>query len=170
MSPARQRLPIPRLTIPAPPQGDSGSVEEVARLLVAAESPLLVADRLARTPNGMKLLIELAETLQAGVIDQGSRMNFPSRHRLNQTQRAAAAVGEADVIVGLEVSDFWATVNTLRDQLHRSTHRIAKPTAKITIRRASVLPCELPDFPACMPRSGNCRGGEPRSSLIVVKA
>jgi thiamine pyrophosphate-dependent acetolactate synthase large subunit-like protein len=125
------RLPIPRLTIPAPPQGDSGSVEEVARLLVAAESPLLVADRLARTPNGMKLLIELAETLQAGVIDQGSRMNFPSRHRLNQTQRAAAAVGEADVIVGLEVSDFWATVNTLRDQLHRSTHRIAKPTAKL---------------------------------------
>jgi thiamine pyrophosphate-dependent acetolactate synthase large subunit-like protein len=79
----------------------------------------------------MTLLIELAETLQAGVIDQGSRMNFPSRHRLNQTQRAAAAVGEADVIVGLEVSDFWATVNTLRDQLHRSTHRIAKPTAKL---------------------------------------
>ena len=129
--PRDNRLPIPRLTIPAPPQGDSGSVEEVARLLVAAESPLLVADRLARTPNGMKLLIELAETLQAGVIDQGSRMNFPSRHRLNQTQRAAAAVGEADVIVGLEVSDFWATVNTLRDQLHRSTRRIAKPTAKL---------------------------------------
>jgi acetolactate synthase I/II/III large subunit len=129
--PRDNRLPIPRLTIPAPPQGDSGSVEEVARLLVAAESPLLVADRLARTPNGMTLLIELAETLQAGVIDQGSRMNFPSRHRLNQTQRAAAAVGEADVIVGLEVSDFWATVNTLRDQLHRSTRRIAKPTAKL---------------------------------------
>ena len=129
--PRDSRLPIPRLTIPAPPQGDSGSVEEVARLLVAAESPLLVADRLARTANGMKLLVELAETLQAGVIDQGSRMNFPSRHRLNQTQRAAAAVGEADVIVGLEVSDFWATVNTLRDQLHRSTRRIAKPTAKL---------------------------------------
>jgi thiamine pyrophosphate-dependent acetolactate synthase large subunit-like protein len=129
--PRDTRLPIPKLTIPAPPQGDSGSVEEVARLLVAAESPLLVADRLARTPNGMKLLVDLAETLQAGVIDQGSRMNFPSRHPLNQSQRAAAAVGDADVIVGLEVSDFWATLNSLRDQLHRSTHRIAKPTAKL---------------------------------------
>ena len=100
-------------------------------MLVAAENPVLVADRLARTPNGMKLLVELAETLQAGVIDQGSRMNFPSRHPLNQTQRARAAVAEADVIVGLEVADFWATVNALRDQLHRSTRRVAKPTAKL---------------------------------------
>ena len=129
--PRDQRLPIPKLTIPAPPQGDSGSVEEVARMLVAAESPLLVADRLARTPNGMKLLVELAETLQAGVIDQGSRMNFPSRHPLNQSQRGAAAVGEADVIVGLEVADFWSTVNALRDTLHRSTRPITKATTKL---------------------------------------
>src|SRR5688572_18623665 len=71
--------PIPRLTIPSAPQGDSGAVEEVARMLVAAQNPVLVADRLARTPNGMKLLIDLAETLGASVIDQGSRMNFPSR-------------------------------------------------------------------------------------------
>src|SRR5258705_2981768 len=125
------RLPIPRLTMPAPPQGDSASVEEVARLLVAAESPLLVVDRLARTPNGITLLIELAETVQAGVIDQGSRMNFPSRHPLNQSQRGAAAVGEADVIVGLEVADFWATINALRDQLHRTTRRGAKPATRL---------------------------------------
>lgn len=128
------RLPIPRLTVPAPPQGESGAVEEAARMLVAAESPLLVVDRLARTPNGITLLVELAEALQAGVIDQGSRMNFPSRHPLNQTQRAGAAVTDADVIVGLEVSDFWSTVNSLRDQLHRSTRRLTKPaTRMITI-------------------------------------
>jgi acetolactate synthase I/II/III large subunit len=123
--------PIPKLTIPSPPQGDSGAVEEVARMLVAAQSPVLVADRLARTPNGMKLLIELAEMLGASVIDQGSRMNFPSRHPLNQGGRAGAAIAEADVILGLEVTDFWATVNALRDQLHRSTRRVAKPTAKL---------------------------------------
>ncbi|MBF8301331.1 MAG: thiamine pyrophosphate-binding protein, partial [Acidobacteria bacterium] len=125
------RLPIPRLTLPSPPQGESAAVEDAARMLVAAESPLLVADRLARTPNGMKLLVELAEALQAAVIDQGSRMNFPSRHPLNQGQRAGAAVAEADVIVGLEVSDFWATVNGLRDQLHRSTRPLTKTAAKM---------------------------------------
>jgi thiamine pyrophosphate-dependent acetolactate synthase large subunit-like protein len=128
---ASGRVRMPRLTMPSPPQGDAGAVEEVARLLVAAEYPVLVADRLARTPAGVARLIELAELLGAAVVDQGSRMNFPSRHPLNHTQRSGAAIGEADVILGLEVADFWATVNALRDQLHRSTRRIAQPTAKL---------------------------------------
>ena len=125
------RMPIPRLTIPAPPQGESAAVEEAARLLVAAENPVLVAGRLARTPAGMALLIELAETLQAAVIDQGNRLNFPSRHPLNLSQRARGVTAAADVILGLEVVDFWATVNTLRDQLHRSVQPIAKSSAKL---------------------------------------
>ncbi|MBI3047397.1 MAG: thiamine pyrophosphate-binding protein [Acidobacteria bacterium] len=129
--PKSQHLPIPKLSVPAPPQGDSAAVTEAARMLVAAENPVLVADRLARTPNGMKLLVELAEALQAAVVDQGSRMNFPSRHPLNQTLREGAVIAEADVVVGLEVSDFWGTVNALRDQLHRSTRRLAKPDAKL---------------------------------------
>jgi thiamine pyrophosphate-dependent acetolactate synthase large subunit-like protein len=126
-----ERLSMPKLSMPVPPQGELGAVEQAARMLVAAEYPVLVADRLARTPNGMKLLVDLADTLQAAVIDQGSRMNFPSRHPLNQTQRARAAVAEADVIVGLEPVDFWGTVNALRDQLHRSSRRVAKPIAKL---------------------------------------
>jgi acetolactate synthase-1/2/3 large subunit len=126
-----ERLPIPRVSMPAPPQGESGAVEQAARMLVAAESPVLVADRLARTPNGMKLFVELAETLQAAEIDPGSRMNFPSRHPLNHTQRAGAAIAEADAIAGFELVDFWGTVNALRDQLHRSTRRVARPTAKL---------------------------------------
>lgn len=124
-------LAVPKLTIPSPPQGDSAAVEAAAQMLIEAENPVIVADRLARTPAGMSLLIELAEYLQAAVIDQGSRMNFPSRHALNHSQRAAAAIAEADVILGLEVTDFWATVNTLRDQLHRSVRRIAQPSAKL---------------------------------------
>jgi thiamine pyrophosphate-dependent acetolactate synthase large subunit-like protein len=124
-------LPIPKLTLPVPPQGDSGAVQEAARLLVAAESPVIVADRLARTGNGMQLLVELAEALQAPVVDQGSRMNFPSRHPLNHTQRAGATIAEADVVLALELADLWSTVNALRDQLHRSTRRTAKADAKL---------------------------------------
>src|SRR5262245_16522135 len=128
---SKTKLPVPKLTMPIPPQGEMGAVTELARLLVGADSPVLVADRLARTPAAMPLLIELAETLQAAVIDQGGRMNFPSLHPLNQTQRAAAAIGEADLVLGLEVADFWATVNSLRDQLHRSTRKVTKPGAKL---------------------------------------
>jgi thiamine pyrophosphate-dependent acetolactate synthase large subunit-like protein len=55
--------------VATPPQGDSGAVAEAARLLVNAQNPVIVADRVARTPAGMALLIELAETLQASSPD-----------------------------------------------------------------------------------------------------
>ena len=124
-------LKIPKLTLASPPQGDSAAVAETARLLVAASNPVLVADRAARTPAGMTLLVELAETLQAAVVDQGGRLNFPSRHPLNQSSRARAAIADADVIVGLELNDLWGTLNAFRDQLHRSTRRVAAADAKV---------------------------------------
>jgi thiamine pyrophosphate-dependent acetolactate synthase large subunit-like protein len=91
-------------------------------MLVAAENPVLVASRCARTPTGLKLLTELAETLQAGVLDQHRRMNFPTRHPLNQTNSAAPggkpigvpAAWNADVILGLESSDFTALVRATK--------------------------------------------------------
>jgi acetolactate synthase I/II/III large subunit len=98
---------IPHEPQTAPPRGDDGAVNETARLLVAAETPLLVADRAARTPEGLRLLVELAEELQAPVVDMYGRMNFPWRHPLNQTRRLAQLAGEADVILGLELTDFW---------------------------------------------------------------
>ena len=105
--PEGARLRMPKYTPAAPPQGDSGAVAELARLLVAAENPVLVADRLARTPAGLARLVELADTLQAAVVDQKRRMNFPTRHPLDQSNRSAAAYADADLIVGLEVGDFF---------------------------------------------------------------
>jgi thiamine pyrophosphate-dependent acetolactate synthase large subunit-like protein len=122
---------IPRLTLATPPQGDAGAVAETARLLVSAENPLIVADRTARTPAGMAHLVELAELLQAPVVDQGGRMNFPSRHPLNHSERARELVGGADVILGLELTDFWGTVDAYRDQLRRTSRPITKPGAKL---------------------------------------
>ena len=112
------RLRIPKLTVATPPQGDSGAVAEAARLLVNAQNPVIVADRAARTPAGIAQLIELAETLQAPVVDQGGRMNFPSRHPLNQTSSGRQLVADADVIIGLELTDFWGTVSAVRDGAH----------------------------------------------------
>ena len=63
------KLYIPRFVSSSPPQGDSGAVREAARLLASAERPVIVVDRAARTPTGIKLLVELAETLQAPVVD-----------------------------------------------------------------------------------------------------
>jgi acetolactate synthase-1/2/3 large subunit len=121
---------VPKMAASAAPQGDMAAVEEAARLLVAAENPVIVADRTARTPAGLASLVELAEALQAAVVDQGGRMNFPSRHPLNQSGQNRPTLSAADVVLGLELTDFWGTVNTYRDQLHRSSRSILKAGAK----------------------------------------
>ena len=135
----KARLRIPRLTLTTPPQGDSGAVAEAARLLVNAQNPVIVADRVARTPAGMTRLIELAETLQAPVIDQGGRMNFPSRHPLNHSNGGRALIANADVILGLELTDFWGTVDAFRDALVRSSRSIVKPGTKLISINANDL-------------------------------
>ncbi|MES1253981.1 MAG: thiamine pyrophosphate-dependent enzyme [Acidobacteriota bacterium] len=142
------QLRVPKLTHAAPPQGDSGAVAEAARLLVAAANPVLVADRLARTPAGLAHLVELAELLQAPVISAqpntappiaAGRMNFPSRHPLNHTQRSAAAIAGADVIVGLEIANFFGVVNTYRDQVERTSKPLARSDAKLVTITAGDL-------------------------------
>jgi acetolactate synthase-1/2/3 large subunit len=133
------RLRVPKLTVATPPQGDSGAVAEAARLLVNAQNPVIVADRLARTPAGLTRLVELAETLQAPVIDQHGRMNFPSSHPLNQSENARPLITNADVILGLELFDFWGTVSAFRDSLHRSSRSLVKPGTRLISITASDL-------------------------------
>lgn len=117
---------IPRYVPTAPPQADSGAVKEAARLLVNAQNPVIVADRAARTPAGIPLLVQLAELLQAKVVDQGSRMNFPKTHYLSS---GAGVIANADVIIGLELSDFWGTVNAFTD--NGDNHGIGMNSSRI---------------------------------------
>jgi len=89
-----------------------------------------VASRCARTPAGLTHLVELAELLQAPVIDQHFRMNFPSRHPLNQSSRRGTVLMQADVILAMEVNDLWGALNHFRDRIVRTSHPAIKPTAK----------------------------------------
>ena len=73
---------------------------------------MIVVDRAARTENGVGLLVQLAEALQARVIDMGGRVTFPKTHHLGAP---VTAVNNADVIIGMEVSDFWGVVNSYID-------------------------------------------------------
>jgi acetolactate synthase-1/2/3 large subunit len=131
---AGAKLRVPKLTLNSPPAADAGAVAEVAKLLVAAQNPVLLADRAVRTPAGMKLLVELAETLQAPVLSG----KFPSRHPLNQAG-GRGLIANADLIVGLEVPDLWGAVNSYRDQLHRSSQPVTKAGAKIVAISAGDL-------------------------------
>src|SRR6185295_3962511 len=109
-------LRIPKLVMAAPPQGDTAAVQEAARMLVAAENPVIVAGRVARTPKGIEWLVQLAEALQAPVKDQRLRMNFPSAHPLYADPGVlplTPSVADADVILGLEVQDLYAITHQL---------------------------------------------------------
>jgi thiamine pyrophosphate-dependent acetolactate synthase large subunit-like protein len=122
-------LHIPKFAIPAPPAGESNAVREVARLLVAAERPVIVADRVARSEAGVKSLVQLAEALNATVIDQGGRMNFPNLHPLYA--RGTGAVAQADVILGLELTDFFGTVNEFIDSAEAQQSSRLRAGAKL---------------------------------------
>jgi acetolactate synthase-1/2/3 large subunit len=87
---------------------------------VNAEHPVIYADRAARTPEGLALLVQLAETLQAAVCDSSNRLNFPWRHPLNQSRRQRAVLGEADVVLALEPGDPF----TLFNQVPRGARKI----------------------------------------------
>jgi acetolactate synthase I/II/III large subunit len=125
-----ENLRVPKFEPVVPPQGDAAALAAAAKMLVEAKNPLIICDRLARTPAGMTNLVALAETLQCGVIDNLGRMNFPSRHPLNQSFRRAL-IGQADVILAIEMNDLWGTLTHFRDRIVRTSHPATKPGTKI---------------------------------------
>jgi thiamine pyrophosphate-dependent acetolactate synthase large subunit-like protein len=90
------------------------------------------ASRDHRRPHGaharrVKLLVELAEALQAPVVDLGGRMNFPMTHPLCHNEARRGLVREADVVLLLEVGDPYGQFNSISDP-HKDTRSSARRT------------------------------------------
>src|SRR3989442_12504317 len=122
----KDKLRVQKATRTSPPQGDSGAVAEAAKLLVAAQNPVIVADRAARTAAGMKYLMELAETLQAPVLDQGGRINFPTSPKPNPSRGGPPLVAQAGRLLCPQLTAFWGTGNSYRGQLEGTRRRITR--------------------------------------------
>jgi acetolactate synthase I/II/III large subunit len=121
---------IPKMTRLTQPQGDTAALREAAKLLAAAEKPVIIADRACRSQEGVKLMVELAESLGAAVVDNGWRTNFPSTHDLALTFMRQTLVRDADVILLLEVNDPWGNLNSMSDP-YKTYRPIHKPDAKV---------------------------------------
>jgi thiamine pyrophosphate-dependent acetolactate synthase large subunit-like protein len=124
------KLRIPKVTRMSQPQGDSASLREAAKLLVAAEHPLIIADRAVRSQQGLKLMVELAEAFGAPVIDNGWRTNFPSTHDLEVSFMRQTLLRDADVILLLEVNDPWGNLNSFSDP-YKTYRPVIKQGAKV---------------------------------------
>jgi acetolactate synthase-1/2/3 large subunit len=125
-----EKLRIPKLTRLTQPQGDTSALREAAKWLVAAEKPLIIADRAARSQQGVNLMVELAEALGAPVVDMGARMNFPTTHDLEVSFMRLTLVRDADVILLLEVNDPWGNLNSFSDP-YKTYRPLIKPGARI---------------------------------------
>jgi thiamine pyrophosphate-dependent acetolactate synthase large subunit-like protein len=123
-------LRVPKPTVVAQPVGAPDALAQAAELLAGAKAPLIAVDRAVRTPAGIDLLIRLAESLNAPVVDLRGRMNFPTNHYLNQTWLQGQLVAQADVILGLDLGDPWGFSNTVSDIVGRPSRRLAKPDCK----------------------------------------
>src|ERR1700676_3629504 len=116
----QRRLKIPRLAAPSQTMGDPNALREAARMLVAAEAPVIIADRYARSQAAMDDLVKLAELLQAPVVDNRERLNMPHTHYLCQSERTGGWIASADCILSLEPVDLYGQLNAMRDQLERT--------------------------------------------------
>ncbi len=124
------KLAIPKLVPAAPPQGESNALRVAAKLFAGAENLVIIADRAVRSQDGLRRMVELAEALNAPVVDLGSRMNYPTTHYLCRSEDRPALVREADAILFLEVGDPWGQLNSISDP-HHEYRRLAKPDVKL---------------------------------------
>ncbi len=127
-----KKLRIPKLKARSQPAGDLLAVREAAKMLVAAENPVIYANRYGRTENAPAQLVALAELLGAPVVDAHNRMNMPNRHPLNHSFRREAALQNADLILALEPIDLWGLNNYVPDLVTRPNDpRRRNPNLKI---------------------------------------
>ena len=111
--PDPQRYRSPAVGEPAAPL-----VDEAARLLVGAKTPIILAGRVDRSEAGWAARVKLAEMLDAAVLtDIKTAAAFPTTHRLHAapagtlpTPRAGELLRESDVILSLDWIDLAGTL------------------------------------------------------------
>jgi acetolactate synthase-1/2/3 large subunit len=92
----------------APPRADRHELRVAAQWLLEAESPLICVSRVGRDPDAVAALVELAETLGAGVMSDGYRASFPGSHPLHRGPAGIAPTPpETDCVVALDVVVPW---------------------------------------------------------------
>ena len=132
-APIEREIPLPdpsRFRPPAPLQAELEAIKETARLLASAQNPVILADYVGRNNDAVLSLVQLAEILSVPVIDLGARLNFPNTHELNLTGRNQELIANADVIMGLDVTDLYGAL-VKQDPTTHTAVPATKPGCKV---------------------------------------
>ncbi|MBI2849749.1 MAG: thiamine pyrophosphate-binding protein [Chloroflexi bacterium] len=111
---------VKRYSMPSPPQADEDAINRVAKLLVKARNPVVIAGRTGRNPEAVEHLAALAELLALPVVDNGT-FNLPGTHPLNLTGAARDLLKKADVVLALDINDMQGALSTTETQDRAST-------------------------------------------------
>jgi thiamine pyrophosphate-dependent acetolactate synthase large subunit-like protein len=116
---------------PAPPlSAPSASIEQAADWLLQAEWPVVLADRLGRSPAAVAALDELATLLALPVCEGDARYCIATEHPLNLTGAARRLLPDADVVLGLEMVDFAGATSTPPLKPARQVRSLLRPDAR----------------------------------------
>jgi len=100
-SPGRQHAP-------APPYPNAGAADEAAALLAGAENPLIITNWAGRNPRVWGPLGDLAERYAIPVVQYRNRyMSLPTDHPMNLGYDLNPLLGQADVILVVDVAVPW---------------------------------------------------------------
>ena len=100
-SPGRQHAP-------APPYPNAAATDEAAALLAGAENPLIITNWAGRNPRVWGPLGELAERYAIPVVQYRNRyMSLPTDHPMNLGYDLNPLLGQADVILVIDVAVPW---------------------------------------------------------------
>ena len=103
-SPADKPAPAPGRTV-----ADSRDVEAAARLIAAAENPVLATETAGRDPEAFAALVELAELLAIPVVEPQSALcsNFPRTSLLHAGGELGPLASDADLVILLGCRAPW---------------------------------------------------------------
>jgi acetolactate synthase-1/2/3 large subunit len=99
---------VPRINAASPTASAPDSVSQAASILAAAKKPIAIVQSLGRNPEGLEVLVELAELLAMPVVEHWhTHFNFPQNHPLHAGYDPAPYLKEADVILAIESDVPW---------------------------------------------------------------
>ena len=129
---------VSRYRAPEPMQCNPEALKKVAELLVEAERPVVLADYLGRDPKAVEALVELAELLSLPVIDCGNMLSFPSTHPLDLMGAEKELLGQADLLLSLNVFDLAQALSAFSREAGASPIRPESKVVDISLRHFSV--------------------------------
>jgi len=139
-------IPLPdatRFQAASPPHADPRAIEDAADRLVAARFPVIITEFLGRRPAATASLCRLAELLAAPLVDLSAeysgRPSVPSAHPLDMTGARQEVLGEADVVLALDVSNLLGALGVT----DRSTREV-----RLLNEQARLISISLEDYAA----------------------